>query len=146
MGLFSFFRKRKKVEEVKQMSEEDLKWNKMWDLWVKGEVETPYYELMDYLSGVNNGGHHCHLDNTSGNCDLKKYIDSLKKILPEPLKSNAVLAYKTYRQNPDDISDEDVEKELENVFKRLFSALFFAVNFAILRIARFDDLIFAITY
>lgn len=109
MGLFSFFRKRKKVEEVKQMSEEDLKWNKMWDLWVKGEIETPYYELMDYLSGVNNGGHHCHLDNTNGNCDLKKYIDSLKKILPEPLKSNAVLAYKTYSKNPDDVSEEGVE-------------------------------------
>lgn len=109
MGLFSFFRKKNKVKKVKPLSEEDLKWNKMWDLWSKGEIEAPYYELMDYLNGVNNGGHHCHLDNINGNGNLKKYIDSLKKILPEPLKSNIVLAYKAYSKNPDDVSDEDVE-------------------------------------
>ena len=116
MGLFNLFKKNK--VETPKMSIEDLKWNKMWDLWVKGEIEPPYYELMDYLSGVNNGGHHCHLDNTNGCVDLKKYIDNLILILPEPLKSNALRAYNTYVKNPDDLSDEDVKvlEECDNVY------------------------------
>ena len=108
MKFFDFLKKffQKKEEELPI---EAQKWNKMWDLWVKGEIETPYYELMDYLGGVNNGGHHCHLDNTNGSNNLKEYIDALTLILPEPLKSNVVRAYNAYIKNPDDLSDEDVE-------------------------------------
>lgn len=91
------------------MSVEDLKWNKMWNLWANGEMESPYAELMEYLNGVNNGGHHCHLDNVNGNSDLKEYVSALSEILPEPLKSNILLAYNTYSKNPDDVSDEDEE-------------------------------------
>ena len=80
----------------------------MWELWVDEEIESPYFELMEYSSGVNNGGHHCHFDNIAENKDLKTYVDALTKILPEPLKSNVERAYKTYIKNPDDISDEDV--------------------------------------
>ena len=52
MGLFDLFKK-KKVE----LTEEQLKWNKMWDLWTDGEAESPYAELMTYQSEINNGGH-----------------------------------------------------------------------------------------
>lgn len=109
MRLFDLFKKRKKEVNVSKLSTEDLKWNKMWDLWSEGEIESPYYELMDYLSGVNNGGHHCHLDNTNESVNLKDYVDTLTLILPEPLKSNILRAYSTYIKNPDDLSDEDVE-------------------------------------
>lgn len=108
MNFFKFFKKRKKVEEV-ELSVEDLKWNKMWDLWINGEIEIPYAELMEYLNGVNNGGHHCHLDNVNGNRDLKEYVSALTEILPEPLKSNVLLAYNAYSKNPDDVSDENDE-------------------------------------
>lgn len=91
------------------LSIEDMKWNKMLDLWVNCEIESPYYELIDYLNGVNNGGHHCHFDNTSDNRDLKEYVDNLVVVLPEPLKSNLFLAYTTYSKNPDDLSDDDSE-------------------------------------
>ena len=101
MWFFNLFKKREKEEVAIKLSIEDLKWNKMCDLWVKGEIETPYYELIEYLNGVNNGGHHCHLDNINGNEDLKKYVEVLTEILPEPLKSNIILAYNTYIKNPD---------------------------------------------
>lgn len=107
MGLFSIFKKKK--QKVQELSIEDKKWNKLWELWANGEVESPYAELMEYQSGVNNGGHHCHLDNVYGNRDLKVYVDNLKSILPEPLKSNIELAYKTYMKNLDDLSDEDAK-------------------------------------
>ena len=52
MGLFDIFKK-KKVE----LTEEQLKWNKMWELWTEAKVEVPYAQLMTYQSEVNNGGH-----------------------------------------------------------------------------------------
>ena len=109
MRFFNFLKKRRKKVEISKMSIENLKWNKMWDLWVNGDIETPYIELMEYLNGVNNGGHHCHLDNINENSDLKEYVKALTEILPEPLKSNISLAYNTYIKNPDDLSDEDIE-------------------------------------
>ena len=109
MGLFDLLKKRKKEAEEPKLSKEDLKWNMMWDLWVNGNIESPYTELMEYLNGVNNGGHNCHLDNINGNSDLKTYIDVLTQILPQPLKDNLLLAYNTYIKNPDDLSDEDVD-------------------------------------
>lgn len=112
------FKKSKKGTRKTKISIEDLKWNKMWDLWCNEEIEPPYRELMDYLSGVNNGGHHCHLDNVSDNTDLKEYIDALKSILPEPLKSNVIRAYSAYIKNPDDLRDEDVKilEECDDVY------------------------------
>ena len=52
MGVFSFFKK-SKVE----LTDEQKKWNKMWDLWVEGRADSPYSELMTYQSEINNGGH-----------------------------------------------------------------------------------------
>ena len=49
MGLFDIFKK-KKVE----FTEEQLKWNKMWELWTEGKVKSPYFELMTYQSEINN--------------------------------------------------------------------------------------------
>ena len=52
MGLFNIFKKKKVV-----LTEEQLKWNKIWDLWAEGEAESPYAELITYQSEINNGGH-----------------------------------------------------------------------------------------
>lgn len=106
MGFFDIFKKKKKV---KQLSEDALKWNKMWDLWVNDKIESPYKELMEYSSGVNNGGHHCHLDNIYGNQDLTKYVEQLSLILDEPLKSNIQKAFKAYMENPEEASDDNVQ-------------------------------------
>ena len=100
------------------MSQEDLQWNKMLDLWVEEKLESPYSELIEYLNGINGEGHFCHFDNVSDNGNLRKYVKTLMNILPEPLKSNILLAYKAYMVNPDDVSDENNEilNNCDNVY------------------------------
>ncbi len=119
---FNFFkRKKRRIDKPIELSKEDLQWNKMWDMWTTAEIESPYLELMDYIGGVNNGGHHCHLDNTYNRTDvkLKEYVDTLLSIIPEPLKSNLETAYKTYMINPDgELGDEnsDILDECDTVY------------------------------
>lgn len=52
MGVFRFFKKNKA-----EPTDEQKKWNKMWDLWAEGRADSPYAELMTYQSEINNGGH-----------------------------------------------------------------------------------------
>lgn len=94
---------------MENLSKEDLQWNKMMDLWVDEKLESPYLELIEYLNGINGEGHFCHFDNVNDNGDLKKYVTTLMTILPEPLKSNIELAYKTYKINLDNMTDENEE-------------------------------------
>lgn len=70
--MFGFFKKNK----VK-LTEKELKWNKMWELWAKECADSPYSELMTYQSEVNNGGHAQYFDNVSSIKDLKNEILSL---------------------------------------------------------------------
>ena len=72
MGLFDIFKK-KKVE----LTEEQLKWNKMWELWTEEKVESPYAELMTYQSEINNGGHCQYFSNVENVSDLPKEIFEL---------------------------------------------------------------------
>ena len=46
-----------------ELTEEQKKWNKMWDLWANGLTDSPYAELMTYQSEVYNGGHGQYFDN-----------------------------------------------------------------------------------
>lgn len=108
MGLFDLFKK-KKVE----LTEEQLKWNKIWELWTEERVESPYAELMTYQSEINNGGHSqyfCNVDNVS---DLKKQMSVLKKILTSPLYKNLQKAYKAYLTLEENEDDENAEEVLE---------------------------------
>ena len=43
MGVFRFFKKNKA-----EPTDEQKKWNKMWDLWAEGRADSPYAELMTY--------------------------------------------------------------------------------------------------
>ena len=70
------FLKKKKVE----LTEEQLKWNKMWELWTEGHADSPYAELMTYQSEINNGGHSQYFDNVSNTSDLQKEMLSLEII------------------------------------------------------------------
>ena len=114
MGLFDIFKK-KKVE----LTEEQLKWNKMWDLWTEGEADSPYAELMTYQSEINNGGHSqyfCNVDNVS---DLKKEMSALKEILTPLLRENLQKAYEAHLildKNEDDEKAEEVLEQCDDVF------------------------------
>ena len=67
MGVFDFLKKGKA-----ELSDEQKKWNKMWDLWTEGRADSPYKELMSYQSEVNNGGHDQYFFNTENTDDLRK--------------------------------------------------------------------------
>ena len=114
MGIFDLFKK-KKVE----LTEEQLKWNKMWDLWSDGEAESPYAELMTYQSEINNGGHSQYFYNVENNDDLIKEITALETILSDKLIDNLHKAYKTHlilEDNEDDEKAEEVIEQCDDVF------------------------------
>ena len=114
MGLFDIFKK-KKVE----LTEEQLKWNKMWELWTEEKTKSPYTELMTYQSEINNGGHSqyfCNVDNVS---DLKKEMSVLEEILTPLLRENLQKAYKAdliLEEKEDDEKAEEVLEQCDDVF------------------------------
>ena len=81
MGLFDLFKK-KKVE----LTEEQRKWNKMWGLWVEGQADSPFAELMTYQSEINNGGHDQYFTNVENTGDLQKEMMALETVLSSKLK------------------------------------------------------------
>lgn len=113
--IFDLFRRKKEkaVQEI-PLTEEEKKWNKMWDLWAEGEIESPYDELMTYQSEVNNGGHDQYFVNTSDNADMGNELSALYKILPEKLKENLQKAYKAYLRSEENEDDEDTIEIMEN--------------------------------
>ena len=78
MGVFGFFKKRKS-----ELSREQKKWNKMWDLWAENRADTPYAEVMTYQSEVNNGGHDQYFLNVEQTGDLQAEISILENVLSE---------------------------------------------------------------
>lgn len=108
MGLFDFFKKKK----VK-LTEEQLKWDKMWELWIEEKSTSPYTELMTYQSEINNGGHNQYFTNVENTGDLKKEISALKQILSAELKENLNKAYKAYLILEEKEEDEEAEETLE---------------------------------
>lgn len=114
MGLFDIFKK-KKVE----LTGEQLKWNKMWELWTEEKVESPYAELMTYQSEINNGGHSQYFCNVENVCDLQKEMAALEEILTSLLRENLQKAYKAYQvleENDDDEETEEILDQCDNVF------------------------------
>ena len=108
MGLFDIFKK-KKVE----LTEEQLKWNKMWELWTEEKADSPYAELMTYQSEINNGGHDQYFTNVENISDLNKEISALEQILSAELKNNLNKAYKAYLILEKKEEDEEAEETLE---------------------------------
>jgi len=114
MGLFDIFKK-KKVE----LTEAQLKWNKMWELWTEEKTKSPYNELMTYQSEINNGGHSqyfCNVDNVS---DLKKEMSALEEILTPLLRENLQKAYEAYwilEEKEDDEKAEEILEQCDDVF------------------------------
>ncbi|MBQ3149785.1 MAG: DUF4375 domain-containing protein [Clostridia bacterium] len=109
MGLFDIF-KRKKAD----LTVEQLKWNKMWELWAQEEVVSPYLELMTYQSEVNNGGHGQYFCNVENIGDLKKEMSVLSSVLSDKLVENLIRAYEAHLILDNNEDDEKAEEVLEN--------------------------------
>ena len=108
MSLFDLFKK-KKVE----LTEEQLKWNKMWVLWTDGNAESPYAELMTYQSEINNGGHSQYFCNVENNDDLSQEMSALENILSDKLIDNLHKAYKAHLILEENEEDEEAEAIME---------------------------------
>lgn len=107
------------LKKKKELSVEDLKWNRLWDLWTEWKVISPYAELMTYESEVNNGGHFQFFDNVSRTSDLPETISALYGILNGVLKGNLEQAYKAYSDSDEDDDDETFDEildECDNTF------------------------------
>ena len=109
MGLFDIFKK-KKVE----LTEAQLKWNKMWELWTEEKTKSPYNELMTYQSEINNGGHSQYFCNGDNVSDLKKEMSALEEILTPLLRENLQKAYEAHLILEEKEDDEKAEEILEN--------------------------------
>ena len=118
--LFDLFKRKKKDTVVDiALSEDDEKWNKMWDMWVNGEIPSPYSELMTYQSEINNGGHSQYFLNIENTEDVSKALESLNGILSQVHKDNLETAYKASLLLKQDEENEEAEDELnecDNVF------------------------------
>ena len=108
MSFWDLFRK-KKV----QLTEEQLKWNKMWELWVDGAVHSPYGELMTYQSEVNNGGHGQYFTNVENTGNLRKEMAVLETVLSPKLIHNLQTAYEAYLVLEETENSEHAEETLE---------------------------------
>lgn len=113
MGLFAFFKK-KKVE----LTEDQLKWNKMWELWTEDHADSPYAELMTYQSEINNGGHAQYFTNVENTSDLHKEMLSLETILPSKFRETLEKAYRAYLtlEEKDDEKAEEILEQCDDLF------------------------------
>ncbi len=110
MSLLDLFRRKKKVSS----SEEKL--NHMWDLWTKNKIPSPYKEIMEYESEVNNGGHDQYFFNVSNCGDLTAAATALLSVLPKPMRVNFSKAYDAYLKSDEideDCDDDSLDEILE---------------------------------
>lgn len=114
MSIFDLFKKKKA-----NLTEAQLKWNKMWELWLQRNADSPYAELMTYQSEINNGGHSqyfCNIENTS---NLRKEMSALETVLSDKLVTNLQKAYEAYlslEENDDDEKAEEILEQCDDVF------------------------------
>lgn len=92
-----------------KLTHADQQWNKMWELWVKGKIPSPYAELMRYQSEVYNGGHGQYFCNTANCYDLKAEVEALLPILPPPLDENLRRCHAAFAATGDVPDDEGAE-------------------------------------
>ena len=101
-----------KIEKV-ELTEDQRKWNKMWDLWLEDRTDSPFAELMTYQSEINNGGHDQYFANTQNTGDLPKEMMALERVLSSKLKENLKKAYEAYLILEANEKDEQAEETLD---------------------------------
>ena len=102
----------------KEENDAERKWNLMWDMWVAGEAKSPYAELMEYESEVNNGGHSQYFFNIANCGYLGEEVEKLLAVLPNPLYDNLKRGYAAFAAQEDICDDENEElfEECDDVF------------------------------
>jgi len=113
MLIFDIFKRKRKEQD-----DDELRWDKMWELWENDEAASPYAELMHYEAEINNGGHDQYFFNVSGTGDLEKEMSRLYSLLPAKLSRNLKKAYEAYLEMNDDNEDDitDILDSCDDVF------------------------------
>lgn len=111
MSIFDLFKPKTKVQP--QLTDAELRWNHIWDLWTEGKAASPYAELMTYESEVNNGGHSQFFCNVSNTDDLQKVMNQLRSVLSEELKQNLEDAYRAALCLEENEKDEEAERTID---------------------------------
>ena len=114
MSMFDAFKRMfKKKSKTVPLTEEQLRWNQIWDIWAEGKAESPYTELMAYQGDVGNGGHSQFFGNLSATGDLQNTMAVLKEVLSYDLKQNLENAYKAHLRFEENYEDEEAERMID---------------------------------
>ena len=99
-----------------ELTVEDKKWNKMWDLWSNGEASSPYAQIMEYSAEVNNGGHAQYFSNLGDLNLLEDSIQVLLANLPELFTKKLEKAYKLYLKDEFARKTEKIMSKCDDIF------------------------------
>lgn len=99
-----------------ELTVEDKKWNKMWDLWSNGEASSPYAQIMEYSAEVNNGGHAQYFSNLGDLNLLEDSIQVLLANLPELFTKKLEKAYKLYLKDEFARKTEKIMNKCDDIF------------------------------
>lgn len=99
-----------------ELTDEDKKWNKMWDLWSNGEASSPYAQIMEYSAEVNNGGHAQYFSNLGDLNLLEENIQMLLVHLPSLFTKKLEKAYKLYLKDEFARKTEKIMSKCDDIF------------------------------
>lgn len=99
-----------------ELTVEDKKWNKMWDLWSNGEASSPYAQIMEYSAEVNNGGHAQYFSNLGDLNLLEDSIQVLLANLPELFTKKLEKACKLYLKDEFARKTEKIMSKCDDIF------------------------------
>ena len=97
------------MNDKNNYSEEELKWNKMIDLWVENELNDPIKHLITYDNEIQNGGHLQFFENCQN--ELKSITSFLKKTLSKELNDNFKHAQNLYKKMCTEIEKDNFDED-----------------------------------
>ena len=90
MGLFDIFKKKEPV------TDEQLKWEYLWEKWRLEEVPEPYNTIMTYYKEIKKEGHTRFFLNIAFCGEVEKAVNKIGDLLPPVLCENLKTAYSYY--------------------------------------------------
>ena len=90
MGLFDIFKKKE------PMTDEQLKWEYLWEKWRLEEVPEPYNTIMTYYKEIKKEGHTRFFLNIAFCGEVEKAVEKIGSLLPSVLSENLKTAYSHY--------------------------------------------------
>ncbi len=90
MGLFDIFKKKE------PMTDEQLKWEYLWEKWRLEEVPEPYNTIMTYYKEIKKEGHTRFFLNIAFCGEVEKAVNKIGDLLPPVLCENLKTAYSHY--------------------------------------------------